>query len=220
MSGSKILCVVHIVTWGAAFVFSCSSANTPVPRGQQVMEGSPSPGKKRFMIGSCATVDLDTNGLHWELAYADSDRYGCRTQYGCPSDGGHKRRPLFTLQVLDPEAYMHPYGNALDSLTPRYTTKEQMIAGTKWAQLLLGNCHGQEQPVVDTIRTEQYEFLMVTDSACVPKSEWEIADQVMVRAYALVDGKQVMVDYSDIRENRATAGTAMREILHSIRILD
>ncbi len=115
---------------------------------------------------------------------------------------------------------MHPYGNALDSLTPRYTTKEQMIAGTKWAQLLLGNCHGQPQPRVDTIRTERYEFLMVTDSACVPKSEWEIADQVMVRAYAFVDGKQVMVDYYDIRENRAAAANTMRELLYSIRILD
>ena len=79
--------------------------------------------------------------------------------------------------------------------------------------------HGQEQPAVDTIRTERYEFLMVTDSACVPKSEWKFADHVMVRAYAFVDGKQVMADYYDIRENRALAGNVMREILHSIQII-
>jgi len=171
------------------------------------------------MIGSCATVDLDTVGLHWEIAYADSGQYGCRTQYWCTTDGRRDGAPVFTLNVIDPEGYMHPSGTADDSVTQRLTNKDQMIAGTKWAQLLLGNCHGQEQPAVDTIRTERYEFLMVTDSACVPKSEWKFADHVMVRAYAFVDGKQVMADYYDIRENRALAGNVMREILHSIQII-
>jgi hypothetical protein len=128
------------------------------------------------------------------------------------------RMPVFTLQVLDPEAYMHPMGTADDSVAQRLTNKDQMIVGTQWAQLLLANCYGQQPPLVDTIRTEQYEFLMVSDSACAPKGEWEMAYRVMVRAYAFVDGKQVMVDYYDVRENRATVGRTMRELLQSIQI--
>lgn len=171
------------------------------------------------MIGSCATVELDTTVIRWELAYADSDEYGCTTQYWCPTDCGKMRMPIFTLKVLDPEAYMHPHGTADDSVAQRLTNKDQMIAGTKWAQLLVVNCHGQQPPLVDTIRTERYEFLMVSDSACAPKVEWEMAHMVMVRAYAFVDGKQVMVDYYDDRENRATSGRVMRELLQTIRVL-
>lgn len=219
MCGFKILRVLTGMTWGAALVISWSCANAPVPHDQQATKDPPSPGKKRFIIGSCATVELDTIGRHWEFVYADSSQFGCRTQYGCPSDGRLKWMPVFTLQVLDPEAYMHPNGTADDSVLERYTPKAEMIAGTKWAQLLLGNCHGQKQPVVDTVRTERYEFLVVTDSACVPQAEWETAGQVMVRAYAFVDGKQLKVDFYDVRENRATAGRTMRELLHTIRVL-
>jgi hypothetical protein len=71
--------------------------------------------------------------------------------------------------------------------------------------------------VADTIHTSTGDFLMVSDSACTGTGKWD--GRVMVRAWAFVHGHELKVDYFDVRENRTSAGKAMREILQSIRIL-
>ena len=199
------------------FLLQCSSTSAPSePRQNEIRS---SPGKRTLTIHSCIAVDVDTTGLSWELSYADSGEYTCVAQFYCPSDGRPSNLPILDVTYLDPYwVYTSHSGNdSLDARLNRYRSVKEKIEDSKQWQLFLGNCQ-QDNQIVDTVHTSIGDFLMVTDSACTGKGKW--AGRIVVRAWAFVHGHELKVDYFDVRENYATAGRTMREILHSIRILD
>ena len=181
-------------------------------------EQKPPLGKKTFTIPGCISVDVDTTESSWEHSYTDSGQYSCSTQFYCPSNGRPDNLPILDVTYLDPYAAYtsHSGDDSLDARLDRYRRAKEKIEDSKHWQLLLVNCR-QDNQVADTIHTSIGNFLMVSDSACTGTDKW--AGRVMVRAWAFVQGHELKVDYFDVRENRASAGKAMREILQSIRIL-
>ncbi|MBK9598312.1 MAG: hypothetical protein IPO60_08315 [Flavobacteriales bacterium] len=195
-------------------LLKCSAISAPPKLDND--EHEPSLDKKTFIVEGCISIDVDTIGLKWEFSYADSGEYACRAQFYCPSDGRPDNLPILNVTFLNPfMAYSsHSGDDSLDARLDRYRSVKEKIEDSKHWQLHLVNCQ-QNNQIPDTVNTSIGNFLMVSDSACAGSGKW--AGRVMVRAWAFVHGHELKVDYFDVRENYANAGTTMRELLRSIR---